>query len=739
MKKFFKWFFIISIILILSVLIGLGFYISSVYSNAKKLKLNEETLSLQSLKINIYDNDSNLINEDNEIDKNYISIDSINENTKNAFISTEDKNFYNHKGISYKRIIKAGLNNIRYRKLKEGASTITQQLVKNTFLNSEKTFERKIKEVALAQKIENRFTKDQILEKYLNVIYFGNNCYGIENASNYYFSKSANDLSLEEASLLAGVIKSPSRYSPIKNSENCLKRRNLVLNEMYKDRKISLAQYTRAKNKKISLNINNSIKNKLNSFSQASIDEAEDILGLPAKQIALAGYKIYTYQDKKSQKNLENAFNNIKSDCDSAGIVIDNSSHAVKAYIGKSNYKILDTKRQPGSCIKPILVYGPALNEDIITPATQLLDEKTSIGEYSPKNVGNIYHGFVSARESLAKSINIPAVKVLSYVGIDKAKAYANDMGISFDEKDDSYTLALGGMTYGTTIKELAGAYSSFTNGKYACPKFISFITDKNDKLVYLNNQKEKEVLREDSAYLLTDMLKTCAQNGTAKRLNSLEIDIASKTGTVGRKSGKENLDAWNISYTQNQTCAVWLGNLDNTPIPYAGGNQPTEIVKQYFSQQEDNSRFVIPESIIEKDIDAIELNENHRIILANNFIPERYTKKEIFSVFNTPNDVSTRFVSSQKTKISSYVEGNNAIIQFCAKDFMTYKIKTNNKTVKEISGKYDDQKIVIPLSSNKQKIYFESFYTLSPEIREEQELDFIKTKKTISKEKWFL
>ena len=741
MKKFIKISLIIFTILLLVGLVALGLYISSIYINARAIKLDENTLSSPYISVQVLDSENKPIKEDNEINKSFASINSLSDNTKNAFISIEDKSFYQHHGVNYKRIAKAMINNIKARKLKEGASTITQQLVKNTQLTSEKTFERKIKEVALAQKIEAKYSKDQILEQYLNIIYFGNNCYGIESASNYYFSKSAKDLAVEEAALLAGLIKSPAKYSPIKNYDNALARRNLVLNEMNKDGLLSSQDYSRAISSDIKLNINSERKNRLNSYSQASIDEAEDILGIPARQIALKGYKIYTYQNEEKQKALNDALKAQDVDCDYAGIVINNQKHTVEAYVGNSSYKILDSKRQPGSCIKPVLVYGPALNEDIIYPCSQILDEKTTISDYTPKNVGGVYHGYVSARESLSKSINIPAVKVLSYVGIDKAKAYAEEMGFDFDEKDDSYTLALGGMTYGVNLKQLVSSYSTFAcDGKFASARFVAFITDKNDKLIYVNKNKERQVLREDSAYLLTDMLRTCAQSGTAKKLESLGLDIASKTGTVGKPGSKQNLDAWNVSYTKAQTCGVWLGNLDNTPITYAGGNQPTEIVKNYFAKAGDDSTFTQPSSIIEKNIDSTELNENHRVVLANIYMPERYTQKELFSSLNLPSDISEKFTKIDKTSFSGKVESNVAKITFESKDYITYEFIIDGKTLESITGKNGEQTVSLPLNAPKQKVKIKYYYTLSPTVVEEDEINFIKTQKTSkTSDKWFI
>lgn len=742
MKKFLKVFFIILFILILTAIIGVAFYVSASYINARALKLDKQALSSPYISLQVFDSENKPIKEDNELSRSFASISSLSQNTKNAFISIEDKDFYHHKGVNYKRIAKAMLNNVKAGRLKEGASTITQQLIKNTQLSSEKTFERKIKEIALAQKLEASYDKDKILELYLNVIYFGNNCYGIESASNYYFSKSAKDLSVEEASLLAGLIKSPAKYSPIKNYDYALQRRNLVLSQMNSDGLLATDEYTRAKQSKIELNINSQKKNRLNSYSQASIDEAEEVLGLPAKQIALKGYKIYTYQNQEKQEALDKALNNCNLDCDYSGIVINNKSHYVEAYSGSSNYKILDAKRQPGSTIKPILVYGPALNEDIIYPCSQILDEKTTISDYTPKNVGNVYHGYVSARESLSKSMNIPAVKVLSYLGIEKAKAYAEEMGISFDERDDSYTLALGGMTYGVNIKELAGAYSTFANGgSYTSPKFVFFITDKNNKLVYVNKPQEKQVMREDSSYLITDMLRTCAKSGTAKKLNSLNIDIASKTGTVGKSNSKQNLDAWNVSYTKDQTCGVWLGNLDNTPISYAGGNQPTEIVKNYFSTVQDDSTFDKPSTIVERDIDETELNENHRVMLANIYMPERYKKSELFSSLNLPNDISDKFTSLEKLDISSFVEDEMAIIKLNAKNYLTYDFIIDGKVIKQITSKSGEETVSLPLKKQKQTVEIEYYYTLDNDIRSTEKINFIKSENTKRShgEKWFI
>ena len=740
MKKFLKWFFIVLTVILLGLLIALSFYIGSIYSSASKIEIDSAKLSAPFTTIEVYDRDNKPIKEENTVNESYAEISTISEDTKNAFISIEDKEFYKHNGVNYKRIVKAMLSNLKAMKFKEGASTITQQLIKNSHLTSAKTFERKITEIALSTKLEKQFSKDEILEQYLNIIYFGNNCYGIEEASEYYFSKPAKELKLEESALLAGMIKSPSKYCPIKHPDNALKRRNLVLSEMEKDGVVSADEAVRAKSQPIKLEINTEHKNKLNSYSQASIDEAEEILHLPAQQIALQGYKIYTYQNEKLQNDLNDAIDSVNIESNFAGIVVDNLSHGVVAFRGDGNYKILDCPRQPGSCIKPVLVYGPALNEDIIYPCTQILDEKTDISGFSPKNVGGVYHGYVSARESLAKSINIPAVKILSYVGIDKAKQYAEEVGINFDEKDEGYCLALGGMTYGVNVLQLAGAYSTFANaGMYSAPKFISFITDKNGKIVYINKPQEKQVFRQDSSYLLTDMLKTCTESGTGKKLAELGMPLASKTGTVGKSGTKQNLDAWNVSYSPNLTCAVWLGNLDNSPIDYTGGNQPTQIVKNFYNKNKESSDFEKPDMIVEKKIDTNELEENHRVVLANDYMPERYTKAEMFSIFNLPKSYSDKFAVAKSPNVTSKVENNEAIMTFVANEYMTYEIYDNSKLVKTLSGQNGKQSVSVPLTKEKQTFVIKSYYTLSPEIEDEKEITFVKKDKPVNNKKWYL
>ena len=657
-----------------------------------KVKFDINKIRYSNISINLYDNQNRMI-KDNTMGSSFVKLDTLNKDTIQAFISIEDKDFYKHHGLNYKRMAVAMLKNITSFKLKEGASTISQQLIKNTHLTNEKTFTRKINEIVLTKQLEKTLTKNQILEYYLNIIYFGDNCYGIENASEHYFSKPAKDLSLSESALLAGMIKSPNTYSPVKNIEKAKYRRNLVLNEMLDDEKISFDEYNDARLSDIDINITNLNNNSLNSYQNAVIDEACNILNIPAKNIAIGEYKIYTYYDQDKQNSLVNSFKSYDIDSDYLGISISSDGEKVEAYYGNAPVQMLNAPRQPGSSIKPVLVYAPALNENIITPLTQINDEYINIKGYSPKNVNNVYHGYVSIRDCISKSLNIPAVKVLSYTGIDKSKQYAKRCGIEFDKDDNNLGIALGGMAYGTTLKDLTNSYSIFSNnGKFTKAKFINYITDKNGKIIYHNKPSFSNVIRDDTAYIITDMLKTCAKNGTGRKLSDVKFEVATKTGTVGTK---QNTNAYNISYTTNDIVGIWLGNADNSPISYVGGGLPTDIVKLYLNdiyEQTSPQPFKVPSSVYVENIDALSLEKEHIVYKANSFIPQKYVITEIFSRFNPPKEKSTKFISITPPTLYGRVENNKAILSFIADDYLLYEIYKECDGETQLLGEISNQ-----------------------------------------------
>lgn len=748
MKKFVK-ISLISIVLLLTfAVIFSGTYLTVNYLKFQTIPLNTESLTSPALQIDVFDNENKPIKEENQYNGDFCALSELHDYTKEAFISIEDKDFYKHNGINKKRIAKAMVNNLKSMRLKEGASTISQQLIKNTHLSNEKTFERKLKEVALTQKLEKNFSKDEIIESYLNIIFFGNNCYGLESASKYYFNKPAKELTLAESCTLAGMIKSPATYSPITNYENSLKRRNLVLSEMEKDGKISVDEKINVQNQPITLNITPKNINKLNSYSQASIDEASRLLNIPAKQIAIGGYKIHTYCNPEKQLALKNALtNNEIEDIDSAGIVIDAKTHGVSAYIGSSNFKILDAKRQPASCLKPILVYAPALNEGVISPSTQILDEQIKIGNYEPSNVNKKFSGYMSVTDAVKNSINIPAIKVLSYIGIDTGMQYANKMGIKFDEKDDSYALALGGMTYGVNLKELATAYTVFpNNGEFANSNFVQYITDKNNKLVYIHKPETKMVLRDDSAYLMTSILKETAKSGTSRKLSEIyHTEIASKTGTVGKKNASGNTDAYNISYTPEEVVGVWYGSLSNEPQKIAGGNQPTEVVKQYInSQTYEKTAFDVPSTVTEANIDILEKEENHRLVLASPYAPQRYVETCLFSRFNMPSEMSSNFIEKPSISAEAKVEGNQIILKINAQRHLDYEIFKDDIAYQTIKDRNSETTIRINFTEKESTIKIVAKYSNdeNENLKTEKIFHMTQTKNSMQdtpKSKWYI
>lgn len=703
---------VVSCILVAFIVIG-AIFSSIAFSVARSETFDKNKLISADLKISVYDANNELIPDKSIFNSQYISLSEIPKLTQQAFISIEDKTFYSHNGINPKRIGKAVVTNLAKGKAVQGASTISQQLIKNTHLSSEKTYSRKIKEISLALEMEKQLSKDEILENYLNIIYYGNNIYGIENASQFYFSKSAKDLSLEEGATLAGLIKSPGLYCPINNKENCLKRRNLVLDEMFKDGKISSQQLAKAKQTDLCLKVNENFDWGQNSYSQAAILEAEQILGMPAKQIAIGGFKIYTYNDKEKQSALEKAINEQELGFDQAGISINNKTHAIEAFYGKSAFQFIKTNRQPGSTIKPLLVYTPAMNENKISPATKILDAEININGYKPQNFEKTFRGNISVRDALTFSSNVPAVKILSYTGIEKAKRYASRLGIEFDEKDNGYALALGGMTYGTNIKTLASAYATFANnGKFQECFFIRKIEDKNGKTVYTPTSVPDEVFREDSNYLMLSMMQTSAKKGTSKRLSSLPYQIAAKSGTVG--VGETNSDAISAALTTEDTVVTWVCDLKTNNIGYlTGGKAPTDMIKSYFNQiysTHTPSDFEVPSSVSEVEIDSIEYDKNNIVCQANDFTPERYKIKEVFSRFNMPKQKSTNFLEVKPAVLNGKVANGNYVFEFNAESYLTYELyrvsKNEDVLVKTFGGENGKTTYVLPQAEKSNKFY---------------------------------
>lgn len=709
MKKILK----ISLIVILCVSISVTLfgviYISNIMNETKNIEFDKNKIISATKTLNLYDNNEEKLNI-NSADNSKVQLSELSDDTINCFLSIEDKKFYSHHGLNYNRMAKALFNNIKSKSIKEGASTISQQLIKNTHLNNEKTIKRKLKEIMLTKKLEKTFSKDEILETYLNVIYFGDGCYGIEDASNHYFGKSAKDLSLTESATLAGLIKAPSTYSPTNNYDKSLERRNVVLKSLFNDGYITDEEYYKISQEPIELNIN---EKQSNMYFENVKTEAEEILKIPAQQIMLNNYKIYTYFDTAKQSALENTLNDKSfyhqnkngNVADGLGIVIDCETAGISAIYGNSQYNLNNLKRQPGSAIKPIMVYAPALDTGEIYNCSEILDEKIDFDGYSPNNVGNHYYGYISVKDAVAKSLNVPAVKLMNQLGIEKCKSFCKKAGIEFSNSDNGYALALGGFTDGITLKSLTNSYIPFANsGKYIEAKFIKKITTESGVIIYENNQKETQIMHEDTAYLVTDLLKCGVEYGTSSRLNKLDFEIAGKTGTVAVKNSNENSDVYSIAYTSKDIVGVWLGNYTMDPSynlenENNGGTYCTSMVKDIFENiySTPPKKFHKPDGIISLKIDEKNLTENHTVKLADESCPKRYTRVETFSSRFAPTEISDIYTNFDCEYTVDYNSETNIInINITPKDYLIYNIYCNNELIETIENKGEEQIVTI-------------------------------------------
>ncbi len=627
--------------------------------------LNPSALHPVKNNVSVYDGAGGLIAECSASGENGTEYDALPAYTVDAFLAAEDKRFFSHKGLDYRRMAKALWRNVTTLSFKEGASTISQQLVKNTQLSPEKTIDRKLKEIKLTRQLEKRYSKEEILEMYLNTIYFGHNCYGLESAARFYFGCAPEEMTVAQSATLAGMVKSPNNYSPFKNPENCLARRNFILNVMEKEGYIDAEERREAAAEELPAE-GHSRRGFAESYLSGVFSEAEEYIG----ENAYGGLKIYTYLDGGLQKKLEELSS--MSETDKSFCVIGNAERGVKAFYST----IGSAPRLPASAIKPLLVYAPALEENLIAPATPVLDEKTDFSGYAPRNFDGEYHGYVSAREALAKSYNVPAVKILNALGVKKAAAYLEKMGLPVEKDDRSLALALGGMKKGYPLQDIAAAYTTFANGGlYAPAAFVRKITDANGNTIYERATSERRVFGEDSVTLLNDMLSDAVQDGTARKLKSVSAgyELCAKTGTGGTDTG--NTDAYCISYTAGDTVGVWLGNADNTSMEkITGGGLPAninaKILEKLYAEAPPPALQRSPE-VCEYTLDKTEYEKNHRLVLCDPNAPvQEKTVHDLFKKSSRPREQSTFFSRPALSNIGISTASDGICIELCQTDY---------------------------------------------------------------------
>ena len=563
----------------------------------------------------VYDNKSKLVFQGNGNDS-WVSLKDMNKNIINATISTEDKNFYEHFGFDYPRIAKALMVNISSGGIEQGASTITQQYAKNLFLDFEQSWNRKWKEMWLTYELEAHYSKDEILEGYLNTINYGHGMYGISNASKYYFNKDVKDLSLGEAAILAGIPNSPSNYSPIDNYELSKKRQKVVLTRMYNNGYISEKDMNNAFDSKLAFK-NASFGKDLTSliyYNDAVMNELNSLKSIPKSYLDTGNIKIYTNLDLDAQKALEEGIskNAVDGKTEVSKIMLNPKNGGVIALIGGINYgksqfnRVLNSYRQPGSTVKPFLYYRAI--ENGFTPSSTFFSKETKFyfdnkKSYSPKNYGNIYaNGEISLAAAIAYSDNIYAVKTHLFLGEDELYNTLRSAGIS-SSMEKSPSLALG--TYEVNITELAGAYSALANGgKKVKPHLISRVLDNKGNVLYsYKEKKENPIFNSDATFIISELLtSTYDSNLVSYTYPTCYSMIPSITHKYAIKTGSTDTDSWVVGYTPEVVFASWAGYDDSSNISekVISGNKSSWItsMEKYFDIK-DASWYKTPNDVV--------------------------------------------------------------------------------------------------------------------------------------------
>lgn len=568
-RKFFK-FIKINFVLLILICAGIFIYI--------KTSPKPEIYSANNL--TLYDSSAQAFFQGNQ-SKEWIPLDQISDYLIDATIYTEDKNFYKHFGFDFLRILKASYVNIASGKTKQGASTITQQYAKNLFLDFDKTWKRKWDEMWYTMKIEANYSKDEILEGYLNTINYGHGMYGIENASKFYFDKSAKDLDLAEASILTGIPKSPANYSPIVNYDLAKKRQLTILELLEKNNVISEEEKKKAYDEELVFSgVDKSEElSTIMYYQDAVLKELKDIDSIPLSYSDSKGLKIYTNLDIKAQQNLEK---NIKetipdeSGLETAVVMMNPNTGGIIALAGgrdynKSSYnRVTDSMRQVGSTMKPYLYY--AALENGFTSSSAFTSEKTTFTfnnqeSYSPNNYNNTYGNKpISMATAIAYSENIYAVKTHLFLGEDALINVARRVGIT-SKLESVPSLPLG--TNEISIIEMAAGYSSFANLGYKVkPHLIEKVVDASGKVLYKADDSKELVLNSSIVFILNNLLTATYDPDYIDYNYPTAISLSSKlTHKYGLKSGTTNSDNWNIGFNKDIVTAVWVGYDDNKAL----------------------------------------------------------------------------------------------------------------------------------------------------------------------------
>ena len=554
----------------------------------------------------IYDKNNKVVDTLSVEAREVVKLEDVSPYIKDAFLSIEDKQFYSHHGLNFKGIARAVITTFLKGRATQGGSSITQQLAKNAFLTPEKTFSRKVKEAILTYQIERTYTKDEILERYLNEIYYGSGSYGIKNAAEQYFKKDVKDLNIAESALLAGIPNRPTKYDPNRNLENALHRQRIILKEMYDDGKITKEQYDEALAYKFELENENNVKNVpantsiiYNRRTKATYKNpelttiVEDYLAeiYDEEQIYTSGLKIYTTIDLDYQKVAKETFNSYpyfkNKEINGAMITLDPFTGGIVSIVGGKNFKAGNfdratmARRQLGSSFKPF-VYLEALENGFETYSV-VVNDFVAFGKWAPKNFDGRYSYNSTLVNSLNLSLNVPAVKLLDAITVDKFKEGIGD-NIKLTSEVKDLTAALGSVD--STPVNVAANFSIFVNGGYIVkPNIIREIRDNQDILIYVADIEKTKVFDSVDVSAITAMLKTVVSNGTATRARVVDksgrpIQQGGKTGTTN-----EHRTAWFVGITPEYVTVCYIGRDDNKPMygKMTGGSAVAPMWAKYY------------------------------------------------------------------------------------------------------------------------------------------------------------
>lgn len=594
-----------------------AFYVKTCITPSLDIDLNDFTLNQSSI---IYYKDSNgdyqkLTTVKSSENRIWIDGDQIPQHMKDALVAIEDKRFYTHKGVDWFRTAHAALNMFTGGST-FGGSTITQQLIKNLTQQDDITVQRKLLEIFQALDLEKNYDKDEILEYYLNAVYFGEGCYGVQTAAQTYFGKDAKDLSVAEAASIVGITNLPTYYDPFYSVENNKERQENVLREMYKQGYLKKAEYEEAKNEELDFVRGENSPSSSNVYSYYEEVVLSDVIGdlAEAKGISRnaasqlvhnAGYEIYACIDKDIQakvdaiytdpEQLPKTYGSTKSQLQSAIVIIDQTTGEIKALRGGTGDKTINyglnratgTTRPPGSSIKPIAVYGPAVEYGLISPSTLVLDKdekhvQLTHTSWYPKNSPNSYDGIITITTALQKSKNTVAAQIMDKLTPSAALEFLRSrLGVTslIDSDADYAAMALGEPHYGITVREMAQAYTALANdGVFTYSRTYTMVKDRSGKIILDNQPQTIQAFSQNTARTMTYMLNNAATYGTGAESRLSNMPVAGKTGTTSA-----NRDRWFCGYTPYYTCAVWTGY--DTPETMAFyGNPATQIWQKVMS-----------------------------------------------------------------------------------------------------------------------------------------------------------